>query len=170
MKNGMVELALDSGKVEFLTADYVRENDIFELKKSASGDDFNFQPAIKNRGEVIGFFAALKLKTGSTYVKWMTREEVEEFRDNYSSMYKFSKENSAWTKSFNGMGVKTVMKSLLRSISISNDLDTAMGADDFFEADFTINPGTSAEQTAEKLKEEKPEKKPTAEIKQGELL
>jgi len=158
MKNGMLDIALESGKVEFITADLVRENDKFSIRKSASGDDYDYQPAIRDRGAVIGFIAALKLRGGPTYVKWMTVEEVCEFRDKYSSMYKFQKDNSAWEKSFNGMGVKTVLKALLRNISISDALDNAIGTDDFFEADFQTKqtPGVSADAVSEKLDEKKP--------------
>ena len=56
-------------------------------------------------------------------------------------------------------GIKTVLKALLRSISISDELDNAIGADDFFEAEFTVK-GTSADDAAEKLKEKKPDIKP----------
>jgi phage RecT family recombinase len=136
MKNGMVDLALESGKVEFLSSDLVRQNDKFELKKSMQGDDYNFIPAMKDRGEVIGFFAALKLKSGATHVKWMTVEEINEMRDSYSATFKYNPENSPWSKSFNGMGLKTVMKALLRNISISPEIDNAVGADDFYETDF----------------------------------
>jgi len=139
MKNGMLDLALESGKVEFITADYVKANDKFDLTKTAEGDNYSFSPALKNRGEIIGFYAALKLKSGPTYVKWLTVEEVENFRDRYSAMYKFNPDSSPWKKSFDGMGVKTVMKALLRSVRSSDDLDTAIASDDFFEADFKVH-------------------------------
>ena len=44
----------------------------------------------------------------------------------------------------------------MRGISISDELDNAIGADDFFEAEFTVK-GTSADDAAEKLKEKKAE-------------
>lgn len=155
MKNGMLDLALESGKIEFITADYVKENDVFSIKKTVNGDEYNFIPAVRDRGDIIGFFAALKLKGGATHVKWMTVEEIEDFRDKYSSTYKFNPENSPWGKSFIGMGVKTIMKALLRNIRISDDLDRAIGSDDFYEADFHVEsePGISADDAAKKLKD-----------------
>lgn len=154
MKNGIVELALASGSVEFLTADYVKENDIFKLKKSVNGDDYNHEPAIKNRGEVVGFYAAIKLKNGGTHVKYMTVEEINEVRDNYSKLYKIKKEISPWSNAYTGMGLKTVMKALLRNVSIGTDIDTLEFEENkFFETEI-VTPGVTAEQAKEKLQAE----------------
>jgi len=152
MKNGMITIAMESGKVESLQADYVKENDTFILKKTASGDDYDFSPALKERGEVIGFYASLKMTNGMTHVKWMTKDEIEKHRDTYSIMYKKNQENSPWHKSPVGMGLKTVIKALLSTIKISKELDSALQSDDFIDADFTISPGMSANETADKLK------------------
>ena len=51
-------------------------------------------------------------------------------------------------------GIKTVLKALLRAVSISDELDNAIGADDFFEAEFSVK-GVGADDAAEKLKSEK---------------
>lgn len=170
MKNGLIDLALESGKVEFINADYVKSNDKFRLTKTAIGDNFEFEPALSNRGDIIGFYAALKLKDGGSYVKWFTKQEIEEFRDKYSSMFKFNPENSPWSKSFSGMGIKTVIKALLRSVRISDDVDNAIGSDDFFEPEFKVH-GVTPEEVKEKLddKDKKPPIKPQVE-KHGALL
>ena len=156
MKNGMIDLALESGKVEFITADYVKENDKFSIKKSVHGDEYTFEPALKDRGNILGYFSALKMKSGSTHVKWFTAEEIKEHRQKYSSKTQMPE---------TGYGIKTALKALLRGISISDELDNAIGADDFFEAEFTVK-GTSADDAAEKLKEKKAE----PENKGGSLL
>lgn len=156
MKNGMIDLALESGKVEFITADYVKENDKFSIRKSVHGDEYTFEPALKDRGNVLGYFSALKMKSGSTHVKWFTAEEIQKHRQTYSAKTQMPE---------TGYGIKTALKALLRGISISDELDNAIGADDFFEAEFTVK-GTSADDAAEKLKEKKqPEKSD-----QGSLL
>jgi phage RecT family recombinase len=168
MKGGMVDLALDSGKVEFIQADYVCANDKFTVKKTSAGDFYEFEPALQNRGDVIGFYAALTMKNRTTHVKWMTKAEVEHFRDAYSAMYRAKPDSSPWKKSFLGMGVKTAVKALLRSLSISDELDNAIGADDFFETDFGSGPVT-AEAVTEKLKTPPPAPV-EPEGKQGNLL
>jgi phage RecT family recombinase len=156
MKNGIIDLAMRSGKVEFVTCDTVRENDKFEIEKTSDGDKFSFKPAMTDRGKIIGFFAACKLTTGSTMTKWMTLDEIEDHRDRYSAMYKAKPEKSPWTKSFEGMGLKTVIKALFRNLSISDELDSAVGSDDASENEIiNITPapkGTSADDAVEKLK------------------
>lgn len=132
MKNGMVELAMRSGKVNFITSDTVREADTFEIHKTMDGDSYSFSPARKNRGDIDGFFAALRFTDGVVATKYMTVEEVEAFRDNYSAYYN-AKKAGPWKTSFEGMALKTVMKSLLRSVSISTELDNAVGVDDAYE-------------------------------------
>jgi phage RecT family recombinase len=132
MKNGMIEIAERSGKVKFISSDTVRENDEFSIEKTAEGDKYTFKPARKSRGEIDGFFAALVLNDGACYVKYMTMQEVIENRDKYSSGYKFAKnkQDAAWGKSIEGMGLKTVIKALLRNVSISPEVSQAIGADD----------------------------------------
>lgn len=147
MKNGMIDLAMESGKVDFITAEYVRENDKFSLKKTVNGDEYEHIPAIKSRGALLGFYAALKLRNGKTHLKWMTAEEMDEWRKKFSSKTQMPEI---------GYGLKTIMKALLRNISISDALANAVGADDFYEADFSATPadpepGASAEDVAEAL-------------------
>ena len=158
MKSGMIDLAMDSGKIEFITADYVRENDVFDMFKSMDGDRYEFKPAKSDRGDVIGFFAAVKLKTGHGHVKWMTKEEVEEHRDKYTKM-----KGGPWTTSFTGMGVKTVLKSLLRNLNISPELEAAVASDDkqsnIVEVQAESHPvatdkGASAEDVKKQLEEQ----------------
>lgn len=167
MKNGLIELAMESGKVSFIISDTVRFNDDFKMTKTMDGDRYEYTPARKNRGDIDGFFAAIKLKDGACHVKYMTKEEVEAHRDAYSSSYNGNKSNSPWTKSFEGMGLKTVLKALFRNLSISPDIDKAVGIDDKEEVELDQEPeirnvtdkGVSSEELAEKL-EKKPEPEP----------
>jgi len=140
MKNGMIELVQQTGKVEFIEADYVRENDQFRFSKKISGIDYEFTPALKDRGEVVGFFAVMKLRDGATHGKWFTVEEVEEHRKKFSSRSQMPPI---------GYGLKTVIKALLRSVSISTEFDTMIGSDDITEPDDTR--GTTADDVNEKL-------------------
>ena len=164
MKNGLLDLAMDSGKVESIMSDVVKEGDEFRLTKTSAGDDFSFSPALKDRVEIVGFFASLKMKDGTTHVSWMTLAEVEDHRDKYARGLYYKDGNPvkehAWHKSFEGMGLKTVIKRLFRNISISSDVDRAIGVDDQFEADtINITPqgGESAEDVTKKLKDKKAE-------------
>jgi len=164
MKNGMIELAMQSGKVEFITSDTVRENDIFTIQKTMNGDEYSFIPDRKNRGEIDGFFAAVKLTNGAIHVKYMTKIEVEDHRNKYSSSYKSQKDKSPWSKSFEGMGLKTVLKALFRGLNIAPEIDAAVGADDKAEysepLDITPKKGVSSSDITEKLEQKKKQTEP----------
>ena len=135
MKNGMVELAIQSGKIKNVTADIVKTNDVFSIERKAGGDRYSFKPALFDRGVPIGYFSAVQFIDGTVFVNWMTRQEVEEHRDKYSAMYKFKKEKSPWTQSFDGMAIKTVIKKMMRNLFISNELQIAVSLDDQTEAE-----------------------------------
>jgi phage RecT family recombinase len=149
MKNGLIELALESGKVEFITADTVRDKDDFSVKKTMDGDQYEFSPARKDRGDIDGFFAAVKMKDGTCHVKYMTIGEVTDHRQQFSEKTKMPEE---------GYGQKTILKKLLNSLHICAELDQAVGADNYRDEEpVDITPvqekGTSADDLAENLKD-----------------
>lgn len=157
MKGGMIELAMASDKVEFITADTVYAGDDFDIEKTMDGDRYRFKPALMDRGDAIGYFAAVKMKSGTCHVKWIDRANMEDHRDRYGKG--ITKENSAWKKSFDGMALKTVLKALLRSLEISPELTGAVSSDDKFEAEDVIDvtpaqPGATAEEVTEKMEGE----------------
>jgi len=128
MKNGMIDLAMSTGKVKFITCDTVRKNDKFSIRKTISGDTFDFEPDLDDRGPIRGFFAAMVMNDGQSYASYMTVKEMEAHRDNYSAArVRYNdgkeKEDAAWNKSFEGMGLKTVMKKLLRNSYIDQSSD-----------------------------------------------
>ena len=154
MKNGLLTLAMASDQVRFITSDTVFENDIFDLVKTSDGDKYSFSPCLKDRGPLIGFFAAIKFTDGISVVSWMTVKEIEEHRDKYSAMYQKNPGQSPWKKSFEGMGIKTILKKLIRSLTISDDISNAIGTDDLFEhnENVPIQHGYSPDDLANELK------------------
>jgi len=159
MKGGMIELALESGKVEFITSETVRSADSFEVSKTMDGDTYSFSPARKQRGEIDGFFAAVKMKTGECHVRYMALEETDAHRQQFSEKTSMPVE---------GYGEKTVLKRLLKNLHISDDVDRAAGADSFEpeERDITPQPekGTSSEELTDKLQAKQAEAVETVEV------
>jgi phage RecT family recombinase len=155
MKNGMIESAMNSGSVAYLTADLVRDKDAFRISKSINGDEYSHSPAIRDRGVVIGYYAAAKLKDGASHVRYMTTEEIIEHAGKYRSN---KGDSSPWVNSFDGMALKTIIKSLLRNLHLSpttrallthDDEDEVGGWGD--EAAGNVTPGTSPEDLATHL-------------------
>jgi phage RecT family recombinase len=165
MKEGLIDLAFQSG-VKNLNTGVVRENDDFKIIKSTDGDKFEHSQALTKPGEIIGFYASAQMPDGEFRVEYMTREAVNEVRDSHSSMYRFKPESSPWSKSYPGMGIKTVVKALFRNSKIGGKLKRAISADDSGEADMitvqgtVVEKGTTPEALAENLGAEDDE--PTA--------
>jgi phage RecT family recombinase len=121
MKNGIVKLAMKSGAVDSISCDVVHENDFFEIEKTGDGDKYSFKPARKNRGAIDGYFAAVKLSRGPALAQYMTKEEAAEHRKSFSSRTQMPEE---------GYGLKTVIKKLLRNVSISPEMQAAVSSDE----------------------------------------
>jgi phage RecT family recombinase len=149
MKNGLIELALESGKVDFITSDTVRAGDKFELKKTMNGDEYFFSPARVDRGKIDGFFAAVKMKDGKCHTVYMANDQALEHRERFSKKTAMPEE---------GYGQKTVLKKLLNNLHISPELSQAVGSDDFQEAEIVDMPelgGTSADDLETALTDKK---------------
>lgn len=166
MKNGLIELALESKKVEFITADTVRENDEFTLAKTMNGDEYYFSPARIDRGKIDGFFAAVKMKDGSCHTVYMAQQQTKEHREHFSKKTAMPDE---------GYGRKTVLKQLLNNLYISPEVSQAIGADNFEEAQLIDAPlldGVGADDLHGKLTEKvdvKAEEAGKVDVETGEI-
>jgi len=166
-KNGIIRLILETGRVKSIYGDAVRENDKFRVIKSFKGDDYEHIPPLKSRGAIKGFYSAIMEKDGIGHVYYMTREEVEAHRDQYAPSW--NTYDSSWKKSFEGMGVKTVIKMGAARLSLPKEsqeaIDSREGEPDDapVPATFVEIPGVTAEDVEKKLAEKAAEKKPAAE-------
>ena len=137
MKEGAIELLLNSGDIKTLMVEIVYENDEFSIEKSNKGDTYHFSPVRKNRGGVDGYFCAITDKDDISYVKYMTQEECFEIRDTFSTGYIFAKDKakSGWGKSPKGYSKKTVIKAAIRDLHISPKAKALFSSEDvdFYE-------------------------------------
>ena len=160
MKNGLIDLAMETGQVRNIRMNAVRQNDRFELTETMDGDNYSFSPHVKSRGDIIGFFCAIKLITGPSLVEYMTLEEVLKHRDQYGKGIK--RPGSAWNTSLEGMGLKTVAKRACNRIKIPASaapaLKAALAEGEVEPVTFEESPqkGASADDVARKLEEQKP--------------
>jgi recombination protein RecT len=122
---GLIELAHRSGAVSDVYAHAVFENDRFSI---TYGDDAKLihEPALRNRGEVIGFYSFLQLTDGTSSHLWMPIQDIIEIRDKCS---KSDREDSPWKRWFNEMAAKTVLKRHLKTKRLSSDTLTAITYD-----------------------------------------
>jgi recombination protein RecT len=157
MKNGLVELALNTGAIARIRMNAVRQEDHFRVTESMDGNKYEFAPNVKKRGKIIGFFCAIKLTDGSSVVEYMTREEMEHHRDTYG---KDKRQDSAWNKSFEGMGIAKVTKRAIKRLALPPEdvkiIDAALADGETVEASFTetrTEKGTGPEDVERKLAE-----------------
>ncbi len=131
MKNGLIEQAINTGKVKYIMGDVIRERDTAKIVKTMKGDLIEHTIKLEERGKIKGFYAAIVLAEGEQHVTYMTMKEMEEHRDKYakgllwtyddkySSAKKGDKKvDHAWNKSFEGQGIKTVIRRLLSRVAI----------------------------------------------------
>ena len=134
MKNGRIEQAMNTGKVKYIMGDVIRERDTARIVKTMNGDIVEHEIGLDERGKIRGFYAAMMLSDGEQHVTYMTTKEVEEHRDKYAKGLlwtyddKYSdakkgdkKADHAWNKSFEGQGIKTVIRRLLTRVAISEE-------------------------------------------------
>jgi len=130
MKNGIIELALQTGHVSHVIADTVRENDEFKITHWPKTDDYSFSPSLKDRGPAMGYFAAVFFNDGVCRLAYMSVDEVAEHRDKYAtSLNMKDKSKSPWIRDFDAMGKKTVLKRLFKNINFISTGQLIMSED-----------------------------------------
>lgn len=116
-----------------LQMDKVCQNDEFDY---ALGTD-NFlkhKPALKDRGEVIGYYAIAKMKNGACVFKFMPKTECMEHGQKYSKCYsktdnKFF-EYTPWNTNPDAMCMKTVLTQLMKLLPKSVEIQRAVSMDE----------------------------------------
>lgn len=109
MKNGLVQLANNTGMIQRLMAAPVYEGDI-KYHDPFTGDmEYNQEP--HERTKLLGYVAYLRYINGGDHYLYMTVEELEEHGKKYSKSY-YNK-NGLWQKNKPAMYEKTVIKRIL---------------------------------------------------------
>ena len=139
---GYIELFYRHELASSIDMQTVYENDVFEF---ACGTENYIKhcPTLKNRGEVIAYYAVAKLKNGATLFKVMSKEECLEHGQTHSKSYdKVKKEfdkNSPWFKDFNAMCKKTVLIQLMKLLPKSVELQKALARDNTTKSKVNID-------------------------------
>ncbi|MCR5833680.1 MAG: recombinase RecT [Selenomonadaceae bacterium] len=127
---GLIQLAHRTGKYTALHAGKVCEG---ELKgfNPITGEPI---PGEKLSDEIVGYIAYMRLNNGFEKTLYMTVGEIEEHAEKFSQGYQTDKRKgcsfSPWSKHFEAMATKTVLKKLLNNWGIlSPDLAEAIQGD-----------------------------------------
>lgn len=124
---GLIDLAYRSGEVTIIQAQAVYENDEFEYELGID-PTLKHKPAKSNRGNPIYFYAMFKTKEGGYGFEVMSVEDVRSHAKKYSQAY--SSEYSPWTKNFEEMAKKTVLKKVLKYAPLKSDFVRGLSSDE----------------------------------------
>ncbi len=150
---GLNNLALRTGKYQFLNANAIYEGQTLEIDQLTG--DAKITGAIKSR-TAIGYFHYFRLKDGFSHAYYMAIEELRAHGEKYAP------KNPLWKSKFEDMARKTVTRMNLLKFGILNPndrdiLDGIEGVDGEIvggiDAEFTETDDLTAEEDAEKKKE-----------------
>lgn len=131
---GLIDLAYRSGEVSSIQAHEVHENDVFEYEYGLD-PKLKHIPAQKDRGNVIMYYAVLKLKNGGVGFEVMSREDVETFARKKSKAFN----NGPWQTDFDEMAKKTVLKKVLKYAPLKTEFARAVATDETVKSTLSDN-------------------------------
>ncbi len=134
---GLIDLARRSGQIVSISSRDVCANDKFDLVYGLQ-DKLEHQPAMGERGDVIGFYAIAHLKDGGHALEWMSVSQVEQIRNasqGWQQAVKWKKQDThPWGAHFVEMGRKTVIRRLAKYLPLSVEFQRAAQLDELAAA------------------------------------
>jgi recombination protein RecT len=169
---GLIDLAYRSGDITSISAHEVCENDEFEYELGLD-EKMKHKPALKDRGEVILYYAVFRTKSGGSGFAVMSVDDVKKHMQKFSQAARGG--FSPWSTNFDEMAKKTVIKKVLKYAPIKTEFVRAVAADETIKT--TIAPDMVDEQDetvitvdAEEVQEPAPEVPQNVDPETGEIL
>lgn len=125
---GMIKVLTDAGAVKNVDAGVIYANDKFDYRK---GTDpyFKHQPALTNKGAMIGAYAVAFFRDGGFQFEVLGREDVEKVRNTSESWKKEdTRKFSPWETWEDEMWKKTALKRLFKLLPKTNFSDQLIAA------------------------------------------
>ena len=124
---GLIDLVYRSGEVNIVQAHVVYENDEFEYELGLE-PKLKHVPAKSKRGNPVYYYAMFKTKNGGYGFNVMSIDDVKEHAKKYSQSA--SSNYSPWTRNFDEMAKKTVLKQCLKYAPLKTEFVRAMATDE----------------------------------------
>ncbi len=130
---GLIELFYRHEAALSIDMNVVHDKDMFSYQHGT--DPFlHHTPAIKNRGEVVGYYAVAKIKGGGSVFHFMSKQDALAHGQKHSKTFDSKKEefyaSSPWAKEFDAMAQKTVLIQLAKRLPMAVELQRAISADE----------------------------------------
>lgn len=137
---GLTQLAMRSGMVSGVQARPVFLGDEFDYEMGINEKLVHKPTGEMDPTKITHFYALIKFLNGGHVFNVMTRDKIEKIRNEIPS-YKFARDKGStiWTKYFEDMGSKTVLRRLMKFAPLSSDVNMAVGLDEQFEAGISQN-------------------------------
>lgn len=113
---GYIQLALRSGQYKYINSIEIKEGELENYNLLTGEFNFKFIEDINQRLEAktIGYASYIEFTNGFRNTLYMTKEQIEEHAKKYSQSYGYDLSkgysNSNWSKNFDSMALKTVLK------------------------------------------------------------
>ena len=104
---GLIKMAIASGAIKIIQCFAVHENEHLIMR---AGEKPDYIISRGDRGELEGFLCLAKLGENEWDFEYMTVSEINRIRDNFKAT------DFVWSKNYNEMAKKTVIKRLLKRI------------------------------------------------------
>ena len=132
---GFIQLAQRSGQFGRIAATPVYQGQLVSANPLLG---YEFDWAIPNQGEAIGYVAFFKLLNGFTAELYMSTADIKKHAGKYSQSFKYG--SGVWKDNFEAMALKTVTKLLLsKQAPLSIEMQTAQLADQAIVRDVETN-------------------------------
>ena len=134
---GFVGLFYRHPLAQELYAETVYANDEFRITKGTSRS-IHHVPTTQEKGNIIGFYAVARLKSGAFNFDYMNKAEMDAHRDRYTQTSKDGR-NNFWDNHYEAMAQKTVVKRVLKLMPKAIDMAIAMEVDGSVKRPIGIN-------------------------------
>ena len=128
---GMLALGYRSEKLLSLEVQKVCKNDMFK-RRHGDNKGLEHEPNDKeDRGEIIGYYAYAHLVNHDKAFEYMSMDDIEKLK---KEAHVVTTPNSPWVKFEEAMCKKTVIRQLFKYLSLSAEMDRAIGLDEMADA------------------------------------
>ncbi|MBM6731818.1 recombinase RecT [Megasphaera stantonii] len=177
---GLIDLAYRSGQVKDIQAHEVYENDEFEYELGLEAK-LRHKPAMKDRGAVVAYYAVFHTKDGGYGFEVMSVDDIRNHAKKYSQS--FNSSYSPWSRNFDEMAKKTVLKKCLKYAPLKTEFVRAMNSDGTIkstlakdmvdvkdETDYIDTEAEAVTEQATPTSQPEPKEEPAVDMTTGEVL
>lgn len=133
---GYIQLALRSGQYKYINSIEIKKGELKKHNYLTGEIELEFIEDFDTRAnaETIGYASYIEFQNGFRNTLYMSKEQVKKHALQYSQAYKYdvnyNKKNSNWSKNFDSMALKTVLKlNLSKYGALSVDIQKALSID-----------------------------------------